>query len=84
MANELNRLHNIFIGRNPNFTGQVYLGGHSLGSVIMTDLLSHQPRPDSDPDADPDQIVGQEATESTNEPEVKNIIKVLVYFISHH
>lgn len=43
MAHELNRLYKIFIERNPNFQGQVSLGGHSLGSLILFDLLAHQP-----------------------------------------
>lgn len=43
MAHELNRLYKIFIQRNPTFHGEVSLGGHSLGSLILFDLLAHQP-----------------------------------------
>ena len=43
VAHELNRLYKIFLQRNPNFQGQVSLGGHSLGSLILFDLLAHQP-----------------------------------------
>ena len=43
MAHELNRLYKIFLERNPTFEGQVSLGGHSLGSLILFDLLAHQP-----------------------------------------
>jgi len=43
VAQELNRLYKIFIQRNPAFHGQVSLGGHSLGSLILFDLLAHQP-----------------------------------------
>ncbi|KAJ2942344.1 hypothetical protein O0L34_g15894 [Tuta absoluta] len=39
---ELNRIYNLFCKRNPNFKGGVSLGGHSLGSVIIYDLLCHQ------------------------------------------
>lgn len=28
--------------RNPNYNGGVSLGGHSLGSLILFDLLCHQ------------------------------------------
>ena len=28
--------------RNPNFSGKISLIGHSLGSLIVFDLLSHQ------------------------------------------
>ncbi|XP_071549262.1 uncharacterized protein [Panulirus ornatus] len=42
VASELNRLYNLFCKRNPSFGGLVSLGGHSLGSVILFDLLMHQ------------------------------------------
>lgn len=42
VGNEMNRLHALFKERNPSFNGGVYLGGHSLGSLIMFDLLCHQ------------------------------------------
>ena len=42
---EMNRLHALFKERNSNFEGNVYLGGHSLGSLILFDLLCHQNPP---------------------------------------
>lgn len=42
VGNEINRLFALFKDRNPNFDGDVYLGGHSLGSLILFDLLCHQ------------------------------------------
>ena len=42
VGNEMNRLYSLFNERNPDFDGSVYLGGHSLGSLIMFDLLCHQ------------------------------------------
>ncbi|XP_034937125.1 phospholipase DDHD2 isoform X2 [Chelonus insularis] len=42
VGNEMNRLYALFKDRNPTFGGNVYLGGHSLGSLIMFDLLCHQ------------------------------------------
>ncbi|CAK9806747.1 Phospholipase DDHD2 [Anthophora quadrimaculata] len=42
VGNEINRLHALFKQRNPNFNGGIYLGGHSLGSLILFDLLCHQ------------------------------------------
>ncbi|CAL8071841.1 unnamed protein product [Orchesella dallaii] len=47
VSSELNRLHKLFLTRNPNFKGQVSLTGHSLGSLILFDLLAHQPGGDS-------------------------------------
>lgn len=38
----MNRLHALFKERNPTFDGEVYIGGHSLGSLILFDLLCHQ------------------------------------------
>jgi len=42
VGKELNRLFNLFRERNPTFEGGVSLGGHSLGSLILFDLLYHQ------------------------------------------
>lgn len=42
VASEMNRLYALYCQRNPDFKGPVSLGGHSLGSVILFDLLSHQ------------------------------------------
>lgn len=42
VGNELNRLYQVFIERNPYFCGKVSLVGHSLGSLILFDLLLHQ------------------------------------------
>lgn len=45
VGTEINKLHALFKDRNPNFNGEVYLGGHSLGSLILFDLLCHQKPP---------------------------------------
>lgn len=42
VGNEINRLSALFKKRNPDFDGGIYLGGHSLGSLILFDLLCHQ------------------------------------------
>lgn len=42
VGKELNRLFKLFRERNPTFEGGVSLGGHSLGSLILFDLLFHQ------------------------------------------
>ncbi|XP_068081170.1 phospholipase DDHD2 isoform X2 [Anabrus simplex] len=55
VGREINRLYELFRSRHPSFTGGVSLGGHSLGSLILFDLLCHQkppvtpgsPQPDS-------------------------------------
>ncbi|XP_071570229.1 uncharacterized protein [Temnothorax nylanderi] len=50
VGSEMNRLHALFKERNPIFDGGVYLGGHSLGSLIMFDLLCHQKSEKEDED----------------------------------
>ncbi|XP_049864608.1 phospholipase DDHD2 isoform X1 [Schistocerca gregaria] len=42
VGKELNRLYDLFQERNPNFKGGVSVGGHSLGTVILFDLLCNQ------------------------------------------
>lgn len=42
VGSEINRLHSKFMERNPGFTGTIALAGHSLGSLILYDILSHQ------------------------------------------
>ncbi|XP_051541665.1 phospholipase DDHD2 [Myxocyprinus asiaticus] len=42
VASEINRLHSLFLQRHPHFTGYVSLAGHSLGSLILFDLLTNQ------------------------------------------
>ncbi|XP_003479352.1 SEC23-interacting protein isoform X3 [Cavia porcellus] len=39
---EMNRLHALFLSRNPDFKGKVSVAGHSLGSLILFDILSNQ------------------------------------------
>lgn len=47
VGDELNRVYNLFKQRNPSFKGGVSIGGHSLGSLIIFDLLAHQPPEDT-------------------------------------
>ena len=42
VASEMNRMLDLFRQRNPSFTGNVSVMGHSLGSCILFDLLYHQ------------------------------------------
>lgn len=45
VAGSINSLYQKFCQRNPSFKGQVSLAGHSLGSLILFDLLQNQ-KPD--------------------------------------
>ena len=42
VGNEINYLYKTFCTRNPTFNGKVSLIGHSLGSLIVFDILSNQ------------------------------------------
>lgn len=42
VGHEINTLYAKFKSRNPNFNGGVSLAGHSLGSLILFDMLCHQ------------------------------------------
>ncbi|XP_061140387.1 SEC23-interacting protein isoform X1 [Syngnathus typhle] len=42
VAFEINRLHALFMERNPDYNGAISVAGHSLGSLILFDLLSNQ------------------------------------------
>ena len=35
-------MYRLFLKRNPHFNGGVSVAGHSLGSVILFDILMHQ------------------------------------------
>ncbi|XP_013776144.1 phospholipase DDHD2-like [Limulus polyphemus] len=42
VGSELNRLYHLFCSRNSTFQGKVSVSGHSLGSLILFDILDHQ------------------------------------------
>ncbi|XP_030408055.1 phospholipase DDHD2 [Gopherus evgoodei] len=50
VASEMNRLYRLFLQRNPDFKGGVSIAGHSLGSLILFDLLTNQKDSSEDED----------------------------------
>ncbi|XP_061116244.1 LOW QUALITY PROTEIN: phospholipase DDHD2-like [Conger conger] len=48
VSSEVNRLYHLFQQRHPQFTGAVSVAGHSLGSLILFDLLTNQKTSGSD------------------------------------
>ncbi|XP_077469307.1 SEC23-interacting protein [Stigmatopora argus] len=52
VALEINRLYALFMKRNPDYKGTMSVAGHSLGSLILFDLLSNQ-KTDSTPTVPP-------------------------------
>ncbi|NXL84678.1 DDHD2 Phospholipase, partial [Alectura lathami] len=69
VASEMNRLYQLFLQRNPNFSGGVSIAGHSLGSLILFDLLTNQK---AAPEEDEHSGEGSKSAE-----EVKEILKKL-------
>ncbi|XP_017779711.1 PREDICTED: phospholipase DDHD2 isoform X2 [Nicrophorus vespilloides] len=63
VANEMNRIYDLFKQRNPEFQGGISLGGHSLGSLILFDILCHQHQ-ETEPEKTPEK---EEASNSTEE-----------------
>lgn len=49
VSHEINRLYALFMQRNPNYRGRISVAGHSLGSLILFDLLSNQKNASSAP-----------------------------------
>ncbi|NWX50622.1 DDHD2 Phospholipase, partial [Steatornis caripensis] len=75
VASEMNRLHQLFLQRNPLFTGGVSIAGHSLGSLILFDLLTNQK---AAPEEDECSQEGSRASSSNRGmEEVKEILKKL-------
>uniref|UniRef100_A0A4W4GGZ8 DDHD domain-containing protein n=1 Tax=Electrophorus electricus TaxID=8005 RepID=A0A4W4GGZ8_ELEEL len=64
VAFEINRLYALFMQRNPDFRGGVSVAGHSLGSLILFDLLSNQKSSSSSSELTPNGI---------SQPEVKQV-----------
>ncbi|KAK5670897.1 hypothetical protein QVD99_002668 [Batrachochytrium dendrobatidis] len=42
VTTELNRVYHKYLERNPTFSGKISLYGHSLGSILAYDIMSHQ------------------------------------------
>ncbi|KFV18282.1 Phospholipase DDHD2, partial [Tauraco erythrolophus] len=75
VASEMNRLYQLFLQRNPLFKGGVSIAGHSLGSLILFDLLTNQK---ATPEEDERSEEGSRATSSNRgTEEVKQILKKL-------
>ncbi|KAG5880945.1 hypothetical protein JTB14_010376 [Gonioctena quinquepunctata] len=79
VGNELNRVYDLFNQRNPSFTGGVSLSGHSLGSLILFDLLCHQ---DSKPEPEEqDDDVFPPKSESKPPPTKRKISRRISYMM---
>ena len=48
VVSEINRIYTLFMARNENFSGAISVMGHSLGSLILFDVLSNQSQDEED------------------------------------
>lgn len=78
VGDELNRLYSLFQQRNPSFSGGVSLGGHSLGSLILFDLLAHQ-RP-AEPEEPSDDLTGN-SSETNGTTTDKKVCRRISYLM---
>uniref|UniRef100_A0A2K6TDQ4 DDHD domain containing 2 n=1 Tax=Saimiri boliviensis boliviensis TaxID=39432 RepID=A0A2K6TDQ4_SAIBB len=56
VASEMNRIYTLFLQRNPDFKGGVSIAGHSLGSLILFDILTNQKDSLGDIDSEKDSL----------------------------
>ncbi|GFO31587.1 sec23-interacting protein [Plakobranchus ocellatus] len=74
VGSEMNRMFHLFLERNQSFSGDVSVAGHSLGAVILFDLLLNQRLPgepapveDAEEDLDMSQNETSEASSEAGE-----------------
>ncbi|XP_021561782.1 phospholipase DDHD2 isoform X2 [Carlito syrichta] len=56
VVSEMNRIYTLFLQRNPDFKGSVSVAGHSLGSLILFDILTNQKDSLGDIDSEKDSL----------------------------
>uniref|UniRef100_A0A1L8DYZ9 Putative phosphatidic acid-preferring phospholipase a1 n=1 Tax=Nyssomyia neivai TaxID=330878 RepID=A0A1L8DYZ9_9DIPT len=64
VCGSINRVYKLFCQRNPAFRGGCSLAGHSLGSLILFDLLCHQKAPSE----------GDAEVENSENPDQGNVV----------
>ncbi|XP_054417422.1 phospholipase DDHD2 isoform X2 [Pongo abelii] len=75
VASEMNRIYTLFLQRNPDFKGGVSIAGHSLGSLILFDILTNQKDSLGDIDSEKDSlnIVMDQGDTPTLEEDLKKL-----------
>ncbi|XP_060106552.1 phospholipase DDHD2 [Heteronotia binoei] len=79
VASEMNRLYLLFLKRNPDFKGGVSIAGHSLGSLILFDLLTNQ-KCTTEREEDNNKGSCTSASSEEGSESVKDILKELELF----
>uniref|UniRef100_A0A2K6G466 DDHD domain containing 2 n=3 Tax=Propithecus coquereli TaxID=379532 RepID=A0A2K6G466_PROCO len=75
VVSEMNRIYTLFLQRNPDFKGGVSIAGHSLGSLILFDILTNQKDSLGDIDSEKDllNIVMDQGDTLTLEEDLKKL-----------
>nr|AAI18963.1 Ddhd2 protein [Mus musculus] len=75
VASEMNRIYTLFLQRNPDFKGGVSIAGHSLGSLILFDILTNQKNSIGDIDSEKGSLSSAEdrGDASTLEEDLKKL-----------
>ncbi|KAK6635829.1 hypothetical protein RUM44_001083 [Polyplax serrata] len=85
VGHEINTLYAKFKSRNPNFNGGVSLAGHSLGSLILFDMLCHQkpitPRADVLKRSTDTNIISQEVHTTASSEKKKPVLSHKVSYV---
>ncbi|XP_056426904.1 phospholipase DDHD2 isoform X7 [Hyla sarda] len=76
VCGEMNRIHRLFLERNPTFKGRISFTGHSLGSLILFDLLTNQVDPTGNTPVKTKTSV-QRSEPQTNKQTLKDVLKEL-------
>lgn len=81
VAGNMNNIYERFRKRNPSFRGSVSVCGHSLGSLILFDLLQHQKET---PEKDDDEIFEMSDNDHQKRPPLRRTISQQInYTIGH-
>jgi len=77
VCGEINRMYKLFCSRNPGYGGGCSVVGHSLGSLILFDLLSGQEGSDDFPDEDDELLVKPRWDKDLNIEEVFSKLEIV-------
>uniref|UniRef100_A0A3B3H5Q0 DDHD domain containing 2 n=1 Tax=Oryzias latipes TaxID=8090 RepID=A0A3B3H5Q0_ORYLA len=77
VASEINRLYALFKQRHPDFNRAVSLVGHSLGSLILFDLLTNQKTESKVPSGDPSSLSSNTLEQILTKLDLKQYLDIL-------
>ncbi|KRT82473.1 hypothetical protein AMK59_4744 [Oryctes borbonicus] len=81
VGTELNRIYDLFKQRNPDFKGEISLAGHSLGSLILFDILCNQTPAPKEIETIPDENDEMPHTSSKPHPMNRRMSRRISYMV---